>query len=69
MSEYQQFLDEKNLVNQYIEAGYEISSVKENLSGMFVELIASNTVEKNSITVLLTTADARKYVATKMLYA
>lgn len=68
MSEYQQFLHEKQLVDQYMQAGYKIVNIKENLSGMFVELNVTNS-EENNIMLLITTAEARKYVSTKLAYS
>lgn len=68
MSEHQQFLQEKSLVDQYIQAGYEICSVKEDLSGMHIEFNTSKKEGNNSVMVLITTADARKYVSTKMFF-
>lgn len=67
MSEYQQALNEKKLVDQYMQAGYKIIKVNENLNGMFIELNTGDDEEK-SIKMLITTSDARKYVSTKMFY-
>lgn len=67
MSEYQQAINEKKLVDQYMKAGYKIIKVNENLNGMFIELNTGDDEEK-SIKMLITTSDARKYVSTKMFY-
>lgn len=66
MSEYKEFLEEKNKVDHYFDEGYEILHIKETLSGMFIEFTSP---KEKSATLLLTTAEARKYIATILLYA
>ncbi|MGE7022878.1 hypothetical protein [Solibacillus cecembensis] len=62
MSDYLLSLDEMKQVDDYLEKGYKIHNVYENLSGMFVEF------ERQQIVSLpILTADARKYFAAKLL--
>lgn len=61
MSDYLLSLDEMKQVDDYLEKGYKIHNVYENLSGMFVEF------ERQVIVCLpILTADARKYFAAKL---
>jgi hypothetical protein len=57
MSEQIQFVEEKEKIDLLISQGYKITSVKENLSGAFVEFEKAG--EKKELHIL--TADARKY--------
>ena len=58
MSEYQQFLEEKEKVDLYFNAGYEVYSIIESLSGMLVEFASTKIAGEKRIQVLLTTAEA-----------
>ncbi|SEM70182.1 hypothetical protein SAMN05192533_10516 [Mesobacillus persicus] len=60
MSSYNEFLEEKTKIDSLIEQGYQIASVRENLSGAFVEFAPADQKEEN-ITLHILTADARKH--------
>ena len=62
MSEHLLSLDEMKQVDDYLASGYQIHSVRENLSGMFVEF-----KRQEEICLQITTAEARKYFAAKLL--
>ncbi|MGE8205738.1 hypothetical protein ACQKP0_14370 [Heyndrickxia sp. NPDC080065] len=61
MSEYQQFLQERDRIDYLVENGYKIINITENLSGAFVhfEKRMDSNVENETLHIL--TADARKY--------
>ncbi|WP_209124098.1 hypothetical protein [Alkalihalobacillus sp. BA299] len=65
MSEYHQYITEREKIDFLIEQGYRIKAVTENLSGAFVEFELKTpdiTGRKNEIERLhIITADARKY--------
>jgi hypothetical protein len=58
MSDYKQYLSEREKIDTLISKGYVINDVQENLSGAFVQFIDG---EKNTETLQVLTADARKY--------
>jgi len=62
MSEHQQSTEEIKKVDQYLDSGYKIKYVYENLSGMFVEFARHEEV----ILMQILTADARKYFSAKL---
>ncbi|MEQ6356325.1 hypothetical protein ABNX05_16985 [Lysinibacillus sp. M3] len=62
MSEHQQSTEEIKKVDQYLDSGYKIKYVYENLSGMFVEFACQEEV----ILMQILTADARKYFSAKL---
>lgn len=61
MSDYQQYLQERDKIDFLIQKGYVISDVKENLSGAFLEFVKVQEGEKQTETLQILTADARKY--------
>ena len=63
MSDYQQFLQERDQIDVFLQKGYKIKSVKENLSGAFVDFEKSENVE----TVHVLTAEGRKYFSVKLI--
>ncbi|MDT8860909.1 hypothetical protein N0O92_11770 [Alkalihalobacillus sp. MEB130] len=68
MSDYQQFLTERENIDLLLEKGYEITNVTENLSGAFVDFSKGKKQEEvDFIQLHIKTADARKYFATKMM--
>ncbi|MDD1501935.1 hypothetical protein PVA17_04025 [Lysinibacillus sp. CNPSo 3705] len=62
MSEHQQSIEEIKKIDQYLDSGYKIKYVYENLSGMFVEFARQEEV----ILMQILTADARKYFSAKL---
>ncbi|MFC0472716.1 hypothetical protein ACFFHM_20085 [Halalkalibacter kiskunsagensis] len=65
MSEYQQFLAEREKIDFLLEQGYQIKAVTENFSGAFVDFELRNPDKaghKNAVERLhIVTAEARKY--------
>ncbi|HBJ02896.1 hypothetical protein D0439_15345 [Lysinibacillus fusiformis] len=62
MSEFQQSKEEIQKVDHYLDSGFKIKYVYENLSGMFVEF-----ARQEEVTLLqILTADARKYFTAKL---
>lgn len=61
MSDYLLSVDEMEQVNDYLEKGFKVHNVYENLSGMFVEF-----ERKEVVCLPILTADARKYFAAKL---
>ncbi|MCM3724739.1 hypothetical protein M3226_03385 [Neobacillus cucumis] len=68
MSEYQQFLKERDLVDYYIQKGFQIKTITENLSGAYVyfEKKDSNG-SKETETIHLLTPAARKYFSVRLI--
>jgi hypothetical protein len=56
-------MDEMKQVDDYLDKGFKVHSVQENLSGMFVEFKQQEEV----VTLQILTAEARKYFAAKLL--
>ncbi|WP_409253796.1 hypothetical protein V1502_07810 [Bacillus sp. SCS-153A] len=65
MSEYQEFLSERDKIDYLIQEGYRIEKVSENLSGAFV--LFTNPAEKKSTTLHVKTANARKYFSNLLI--
>lgn len=65
MSSYQEFLQEKQLVDAWMKNNYKITSVVGTLDGDMVELEKEGVSEKQSI--LLENADSRKYITTLLI--
>ncbi|MEH7479838.1 hypothetical protein V7157_01780 [Neobacillus drentensis] len=65
MSDYQQFLDERDKIDFLFQKGYRINGVKEHLNGATVEFLhpKGNVFE----TLLIGTANARKYFTNLLL--
>ncbi|WP_391116222.1 hypothetical protein [Psychrobacillus sp. L3] len=63
MSDHLLSLDEMEQVDDYLDKGFKVHSVQENLSGMFVEFKR----QEEEITLQILTAEARKYFAAKLL--
>lgn len=62
MSDHLLSLDEMKQVDGYLASGFKVHSVRENLSGMFVEF-----KRQEEVCLQITTAEARKYIAAKLL--
>lgn len=61
MSDYLLSMDEMKRVDDYLDKGFKVHSVYENLSGMFVEF-----ERQEEVCLQILTADARKYFAAKL---
>lgn len=64
MSDYQQFLQERDQIDFYLQKGYYMKNIIEDLNGTTVEF---SNKENNSEMVYLTTANARKYFSFKLI--
>lgn len=62
MSDHLLSVDEMKQIDDYIASGFKVHSVRENLSGMFVEF-----KRQEDVCLQITTAEARKYFAAKLL--
>lgn len=62
MSDHLLSLDEMKQVDGYLASGFKVHSVRENLSGMFVEF-----KRQEEVCLQITTAEARKYIAAMLL--
>ena len=63
MSDYQQFLQERDQIDFLLQKGYKIKKVTENLSGAIVDFEKSEDTE----TLHILTAEARKYLSVKVI--
>lgn len=64
MSDYQQFLQERDKIDFLYQKGYKITNVVENLNGAYVHF-QKNEEEKEILHIQ--TADARKYFSVKLI--
>ncbi|MGG2054008.1 hypothetical protein ABFY48_06350 [Lysinibacillus pakistanensis] len=62
MSEHLQSTEEIEKIDDFLDSGYKIKYVYENLSGMFVEFAR----QKEVVLLQILTADARKYFSAKL---
>lgn len=62
MSEHLQSTEEIEKIDDFLDSGYKIKYVYENLSGMFVEFVR----QKEVVLLQILTADARKYFSAKL---
>jgi hypothetical protein len=65
MSEYQQFLVERNKVDFLMQKGYRISDILENLNGSYVDFIHPDDQSKE--TIHISTANGRKYFSSILI--
>ncbi|WP_262174664.1 hypothetical protein [Saccharococcus sp. Marseille-Q5394] len=63
MSDHLLSLDEMKQVDGYVANGFKVHSVRENLSGTFVEFKR----QEEEVCLQIMTAEARKYFAAKLL--
>lgn len=63
MSEYQQFLHERDQIDFLLQKGYKIKKVTENLNGALVDF----NKEENTETLHIRTAEGRKYFSIKVI--
>lgn len=64
MSDYKQFLQERDRIDYLYQKGYKITNVVENLNGAYVQF-EKNEEEKEILHIH--TADARKYFSVKLI--
>ncbi|MFC0297727.1 hypothetical protein [Geobacillus jurassicus] len=66
---YHQFLREREKIDYLMEQGYYMKSVKENLSGSFVEFEKAGSLSetRDIQTLHITNADARKYFSSLLI--
>ncbi|WP_066049208.1 hypothetical protein [Robertmurraya korlensis] len=67
MSEYQQYLQERDKIDFFIQKGFTIKSVTETLNGSFVDFVNEQTEEKERVTLHVATAEGRKYFSVMIL--
>ncbi|MDQ0201388.1 hypothetical protein [Neobacillus ginsengisoli] len=65
MSEYQQFLDERDKIDFFIQKGYRINGVKEQLNGDSVGFLSPN--GNITETILIKNPNARKYFSSLLI--
>lgn len=65
MSTYQDFLKEKQLIDEFIKNDYKIITITGSLDGERVELEKEGVAEKR--TILLSNPDSRKYITTLLI--
>lgn len=65
MSSYREFVQERDKIDYYIQKGYRLKGVTENLSGAFLLLESQNGEKQETLHIL--TADARKYFSSILL--
>lgn len=65
MSSYQAFLQEKQLIDEFVKNGYKITAITGSLDGDKVEFRKEGLIKMKSI--LLLNADSRKYVTTLLI--
>ncbi|MDF0725485.1 hypothetical protein PY093_02010 [Cytobacillus sp. S13-E01] len=63
MSDYQEFLQERDRIDFLLQKGYTIKNITENLSGAFVDFEKGDKIE----TLHILTADARKYFSVALI--
>lgn len=67
MSEYQQYLQERDKIDFFIQKGFTIKSVTETLNGSYVDFVNEQTEEKETVTLHVATAEGRKYFSVMVL--
>lgn len=65
MSDYQQYLNERDKLDFFIQKGFRINAVHEHLDGASVEFYHPASKEKE--TLLIGTANARKYFSSLLI--
>ncbi|MBD1382486.1 hypothetical protein [Metabacillus arenae] len=67
MSEYNQFLQERERIDFLLQKGYKIKNITENLSGAFVEFEKIEEPHEENETLHILTPDARKYFSVVLI--
>lgn len=68
MSDYQQYLKEKEKIAELLQKGFQIKDVLENLNGAFVQFERVGDGEKEIETLHILTAEARKYFSVMIIH-
>ena len=68
MSDYLQFIEEKKRIDQFLEQGFTINSVTENLNGAFVSFNKKELTDPYENHILhVVSPDGRKYFSVKLI--
>ncbi|AGK53984.1 hypothetical protein [Bacillus sp. 1NLA3E] len=69
MSEYQQFLKERNQIDSLMQSGFKITQITENLNGSIVIFSKNRSDNQGNIieTLQISNANARKYFSAKLI--
>ena len=67
MSEYQQYLQERDRIDYLTQKGYKIKNVTENLSGAFVDFERTEDSKSDAETLQVVTPEGRKYFSVVLL--
>ncbi|MFE7063008.1 hypothetical protein ACFVAD_12740 [Sutcliffiella sp. NPDC057660] len=67
MSDYQQFLAERDKIDYFIDKGFRIKNVEENLEGAFLLLEKRGGTDKQEEALHIKHADSRKYFASLLI--
>lgn len=69
MSDYQQYVQERDKIDFFIQKGYRIVKVIEDLNGALISFEKTNKLNKNEVSESLrvSTAHGRKYFAVKLI--
>ena len=67
MSDYQQFLAERDKIDYFIDKGFRIKNVEENLEGAFLLLEKRAGADKQEETLHIKHADSRKYFSSLLI--
>ena len=69
MSEYQEFLQERDRIDYLVQMNYKIKNITENLSGAFVEFEKSKDAndEAENEVLHISTAEGRKYFSVVLI--
>jgi transcription antitermination factor NusA-like protein len=67
MSEYQQYLQERDKIDFFTQKGFTIQRVTETLNGSFVDFVNEQSEEKETVTLHVATAEGRKYFSVMIL--
>ncbi|WP_342431348.1 hypothetical protein [Neobacillus sp. FSL H8-0543] len=65
MSDYQQYLNERDKIDFFIQKGYRFNSILEHLDGATIEFVHTENNEKETLTV--GTANGRKYFSSLLV--
>ncbi|MFO1445618.1 hypothetical protein KDN24_20955 [Bacillus sp. Bva_UNVM-123] len=67
MSEYKEYLQERDRIDYLIQKGYKIKNITENLSGAFIDFEKIADVKEEFETVQVVTPEGRKYFSVLLI--